>query len=190
MSSEQTRSTADANALKALALAAVGLVLGIFAFRLQLRGGDNKFFTYSLGLVCSGFYVSSFTQLVKALRVKSTPQAGAPTAGRVLVTALAVTLVGVAVFTLSSVLAHYLDTLGDLSGIENLVGLIAAIVPFAGPIILGGAYFYWMQQALCESGWNIGAAVILAIVSAGGSIYAWYALNFQLGPQIYELVVA
>jgi hypothetical protein len=190
MNGEQTRSTADDHALKSLALAAVGLVLGIFAFRLQLRGGDNKFFTYSLGLVCSGFYVSSFTQLVKALRVKSAPQAGAPTVSRVLVTALAMTLVGVAVFTLSSVLTNYMVTLDNLSGIEILVGLIASIVPFAGPIILGAAYFYWMQWALCESGWNIGAALIAAIVSAGGSIYAWYALNIQFGPQIYELVVA
>lgn len=190
MSDDKSSSSADANALKALGLAAVGLVLGAFAFRLQLRGGDEKLFTYSLGLACSGFYVSSITQLAKALRATSTAQPGAPAASRVLLTGLTMTLVGVAVFTFSSVLANYLGHFEDPAGVEILIGLVAALLSFLGPILLGGGYFYWMQQSLCEAGWNIGAALIVATAGAAVSMFVWYALNVRYGPEVYHLIVS
>jgi len=180
----------DANALKALVLAVIGLALGVFAFRLQLRGGDQRLFTYGLGLACTGFCGSSVVQLGKALRVRTAPERGAPGSGRVLTTALTMTIVGIAVFVLSSVLANYLATIDDLTGIEIFVGLVASLLSFAGPVLLGGIYFYWLQQALCESGWNIGAALLVAVGCAGGSIYAWYALNILYGPRIYGLIMS
>jgi len=190
VSTNEQSSDVDSNALKALGLALVGLVLGLFAFRLQLRGGDEKLFTYSLGLACSGFYMSSFSRLAKALRARSTSQPGAPPAGRVFMTAFTMTLVGVAIFTLSSVLANYMSTLGNLSGLEIGLGLIAALVPFLGPFFLGILYFYWMQQSLCESGWNVGAALIAAALSASVSTFSWYVLNIQFGPKIYLLIMS
>ncbi|MGH3392235.1 MAG: hypothetical protein ACRDOO_25455 [Actinomadura sp.] len=182
--------SADANAIKALGLAAAGIIIGAFAFKLHLRGGDEKFLTYSLGLACSGFYMSSLAKLVKALRVTSSTQPGAPGAATILLISLVVALAGASIFTFSSVLANYMTTFKNPSGVETLVGLIASLIPSLGPIILGGIYFYWMQQSLCEAGWNIVAALIVALVCTGASIYVWYFLNLQYGPRIYHLVIS
>ncbi|OLF06213.1 hypothetical protein BLA60_33330 [Actinophytocola xinjiangensis] len=176
----------DADALKALALAVVGLGLGIVAFRLQLTGGDQHLFTWGLGLACTGVCCASVVRLVKALRVRVDPHTGAPGTGRVLGAAVAMTVVGVAVFVLSSVLAAYLDSIGQLGA----VGLVASLLSLLGPALLGGMYFHWLQQALCESGWNIGAALLVGIVCAGGSIYLWYALNVLYGPRVYQLIMS
>lgn len=182
--------SADANALKALGLAFVGVIIGAFAFKLHLRGGDEKFLTYSLGVACSGFYMSSLAKLAKALRVTSAAHPGAPGAARILLTSPVVTLVGASIFTLSSVLANYMMTFKDPSGVETLVGLVVSLIPFLGPVVLGGIYFYWMQQSLCEAGWNVVAALTVALVCAGVSICVWYFLNLQYGPRIYSLVIS
>jgi len=189
MSTSQGDSSTDSSALRALFTAVIGVALGVFAFKLHLRGGDDKFLTYGLGVACSGFYIESLRNLAKALRAKTSPQAGAPRTSQVLVTAFTITAVGVCMFTLSSILAVYLDTFKDKSGIEVFVGLTTAAIAFAGPLLLGGVYWYWMQQSLCESGLNIAAALLIASGSAAGSVFFWYFLNIKFGPQLYKLLL-
>jgi hypothetical protein len=103
----------NVNAVKALVMAAVGVVLGAFAFKLQLR---------------------------------------------VLTTAAIGTVVGICVFPLCSVVAVHLSEFEDLSGFETLVGLVLSVTAFAGPLVLGGVYFFLLQQSLCEAGLNVAAA--------------------------------
>lgn len=187
MIDDKADSLAGANALKALVLAVGGLILGRLAFELHLHGGDEKFFTYSVGLACSGCYMGSIAKLAKALRATSPAQPGAPGTVRIMFTAIVVTLAGIPIFTFSGVLANHMMTFENPSGVETLVGLIVSLLSFVGPVILGVAYFYWMQQSLCDSGWNIIAALIVALLCAGISIYVWYALNVQYGPRILRL---
>ena len=186
MAADGTTASPDRNALVALVLAALGVAAGVFAFKLHLRGGDEKLFTYSLGLACSGFYISSLGKAAKALAARTAPTPGASGAGKVLATGAVVTVAGAILFTFSSVLANYMSTFDDLSGLEIAVGLVASILPFLGPLILAGVYFYSMQQSLCEAGWNMAAALLGALVCAGASVAVWYGLNIYLGPLIYR----
>ncbi|MDQ7809487.1 hypothetical protein Q5425_37680 [Amycolatopsis sp. A133] len=186
MSADAASASPDRNALVALVLAVLGVVAGVFAFKLHLRGGDDKLFTYSLGLACSGFYMSSLGKAVKALRARTAPAPGSSGTPRILATAAVVTLAGAIVFTFSSVFAHYLAQFDDLSGLEVVVGLVVSVLPFLGPLLLGGCYFYALQQSLCEAGWNMAAALLGALVCAGASVAIWYGLNISLGPVVYR----
>ncbi|RSM42681.1 hypothetical protein DMA12_20900 [Amycolatopsis balhimycina DSM 5908] len=186
MAADEASASPDRNALVALALAVLGVAAGVFAFKLHLRGGDEKLFTYSLGLACTGFYMSSLGKAVKALRARTAPAPGASGTARILATAAVVTLAAAIIFTFSSVLANYLSKFGNLSGVEIAVGLVASVLPFLGPLLLAAFYFYSLQQSLCDAGWNMAAALLAALVCAGGSVAVWYGLNIYLGPLLYR----
>ncbi len=187
--SANTDATTDAKALRASASAVVGAILGYFAFKLQLNEGDNKFFTYALGLACSGFFIDSLKSLFSALKARNSPQEGSRSTGRTLGTALTITVVGICMFPLCSILAHYLDKLEDKGGVEIGIGLVAAFTAFVGPILLGSYHFYWVEHELSATGLNLVAAILVAGVFAAGSIVLWYYLNIEYGPKLYALLM-
>ncbi len=163
---------------KAAGLAAIGAVVGITAFYLDVHTTAKQNFVVWTLIVASGsFYIGSAVRLFKALTAKAAPNGVKPGLVGFLVLYI---FIHYSVATASTLMAVGMMDQKDV-GAFALVLLVFALINALGGAIGGLLFGYILYLELDERGWTSAAAFIVAVLAGAVEAALCYVVQFNIG---------